>query len=71
MPFAPMELLVLAVILTVWIAALLTAIRSPRVPPTARLPWLLLIVLTNVVGAVVFFGWFALNVRSSDGPFRA
>jgi hypothetical protein len=58
MPLAPMELLVLAVVLTIWVAALVTAIRSPRVPPTARVPWTVLIVLTNVVGAVVFFGGF-------------
>jgi hypothetical protein len=58
---APAELLVLLVLGTVWVAALVTAIRSPRVPPTARVPWTVLIVLTNVVGAVVFFGWFVLT----------
>jgi hypothetical protein len=60
---APAELLVLLVLGSIWVAALVTAIQSPRVPPTARLPWALLIVLTNVVGAVVFFGWFVWSAR--------
>jgi hypothetical protein len=64
---APAELLILLVLGTIWVAALVTAIRSPRVPQTARLPWTVLIVLTNVVGAMVFFGWL-LVAHSPAAP---
>jgi hypothetical protein len=63
---APAELLVLLVLLTIWVAALVTAIRLAT-SRTARLPWTVLIVLTNVIGAVVFFGWL-LVARSPAAP---
>ena len=66
---APAELLVLLVLGTIWVAALVVAIRSNRVPPTARLPWGLLITLTNVVGAVVFFAWLVI-ARPPPAPHR-
>ncbi|HWG85545.1 MAG TPA: hypothetical protein VNT60_08710 [Deinococcales bacterium] len=63
---APAELLILVILGTSWLAAVVTAIRSPRVTAAARLPWLLVIVLGNVIGALVFFGWLLLAIPASS-----
>lgn len=40
--------------LAIWVWALIDAIQNPGLNPTERLIWVLVIVLTNLIGAILY-----------------
>jgi len=56
-------LLIAVACLAVWIWALVDAIRNPALDDTRRLIWVLVIVFTSVLGAIIY-----LAVAKSPGP---
>lgn len=52
--------------LGVWIWALVDAIQNPRLDGTMRLVWVLVIVFTNLIGALVYLA-IGRSRRTSSG----
>jgi Phospholipase_D-nuclease N-terminal len=48
-------LLAIAVAFVVWIWAIVHAIRNPALDDTMRIVWILVIVFTQFIGAIVYF----------------
>ena len=55
----------------VWLWALISAIKNPRLDSTMRLVWILVIVLTGIIGAVIYLViGNKITGTATSGPMR-